>query len=115
MQACVASILELPLSAVPFIDPDAETPYSFMGKWREFVRHYGYDLLFISKSAPGFETEFHPRGYSIGIGEAKNGEDHAVILLDCNAVHDPYLGGEPLKEIKGHIYFVAMNPKGLLK
>lgn len=107
MQACVASILELPLSAVPFIDPDAESVDSFMSKWREFARSHGYDLVFMTAGEKDL-----PRGFSVGVGEAANEEDHAVVCLNGEIVHDPFVGAKPLQSIKAHGYFVAMYPKG---
>lgn len=109
MRACVASILELPYDSVPLIDPDAENVETFLEKWRQFVRRHGYDLLWI-----GSEALVHqPKGYSIGVGANKDGEDHAVVCLDGKEVFDPYLGGAPIEALYTFGYFVALDPKAV--
>lgn len=108
MRACVASILEVPYKDVPFIDPDKEDVESFLAKWRAYTQLHGFDLLWVWHDV----VKHRPLGLSIGVGENKDGEDHAVVCLDGEIVFDPYLGGATLKSIKTYGYFVAMNPKG---
>lgn len=89
--ACIASILELPLREVARIHPRDE-PY--WGAWKSWLAGRGLALNKHSPARP-------PKGYSIASGRstrrypeghAKAGENihHAVVCFDGEVVHDPF-------------------------
>jgi hypothetical protein len=78
MQAATASLLELPIEAVPdFIelhDPER--------RMKKFFEPYGIELL----NRP---TTFQPRGLYFMTGVSTQGHEHIVICREGRCVHDP--------------------------
>lgn len=78
--ACVASILELPITKVP--RPFRGTLW--LVKWRRWLRPYGLSIEWF------VATERHePMGYSILTCEATQDYTHAVVAYNGVPVHDP--------------------------
>jgi hypothetical protein len=101
VQACVASILELPLSDVPhFLE---------YNDWWEALNWflgcrgmYAVDLMINVHKRAGFVC----RGYHLINGpNTRNGVLHAVVGKDGRMVHDPFPGGLGLKKIDTYTIF----------
>lgn len=94
LQACIASLFELPLDAVPHF-------MLFKDKWWDAVHLYmrsaGYDLLGFVDGEPPQDGEYYI--ISIDLGEQYD-FSHAVIFKDGQIVHDPH-------PIKGGVNKVA--------
>lgn len=94
-QACVASMLELPLDEVPHFAQDSGDDW--YDDTRNFVReHSGMDFgCFV----PGFPHHTQPDQYVIGSGPSPRGDFlHAVILdgITGGLVHDPHFSRDGL-------------------
>lgn len=105
--ACVASILELPLRDVAQIHPKDKR---YWGPWREWFAARGLALVERSAANP-------PKGWSIacGPGFRTYPEDHekaglpishACVAFNGEVLHDPFPGGKGLVEIQ---YFWALE------
>lgn len=93
--ACVASIFEVPLSAVPHPTADEGTDKDGWARYtarmhREFFVPRG--LAEITFPAP--DNRWHPMGYAIlgALSPRFEGELHAVVTLDGRIVWDPHPG-----------------------
>ena len=85
LSACVASIFELPLDAVPrFVDGGE--------RWFEDLRTW-LDPLGLSAVVIGHRVEGPTiEGFSLLVGKTRSGLDHAVVCADGEVVWDPGLG-----------------------
>lgn len=90
--ACVASILHIPIETTHHILPNS--PGVWFLNWRRWLKDQGYHLHMTSKLKP-------PEGYSIVSiltdriyleGHEKAGKriSHACVALDGKIVHDPF-------------------------
>ena len=93
--ACVASILELPLSEVPFF----MSPEDWWPPFVEWCAARGWEAAF------HYGTEYKPLGYSIagGLSPRFEGCGHACVALDGNVVHDPHPDRLGLPSIEDYI------------
>lgn len=76
LQAAVASIIEVPLNAVP--------NFKLFGDW--------YDRMEEFLNEKGFEIFDEPMEdeYALAFGVSPRGNKHAVVLLNDNVAHDPH-------------------------
>ena len=102
--ACVASILELPLREVAQIHPKAARYWSAWDDW------FGSQGLVFMLHGLG---KTPPKGWSIAYGEgyrvypddhdlAGLPINHACVAFDGEVLHDPFPGGKGLKAIDGY-------------
>jgi hypothetical protein len=93
--ACVASILELPISEVPFF----MAPEQWWPPFVEWCAMRGYDAVYFPN------TEYVPLGYSIVGGPSYRwpGKLHACVALDGVVVHDPHPSKLGLPEVQDFI------------
>jgi hypothetical protein len=95
-QACVASLLELPLEEVPNF-------MLFRAKWWEAVVFYfgglGYDIGYVDIPPPE-NGEF----YIGSIDYSDRDYCHAVIVKDGAVVHDPHPIDGPLEAVTAHYW-----------
>lgn len=100
LQACIASLLELPLSGVPhFVEHEGGDWFEEMNKW--LVAREGLYAVNLD------ESTFHPPpGYAILNGLSERGVMHSVIIRNGKLVHDPYPGGTGLAEEKFYTVFI---------
>ena len=81
--ACVASILELPLSEVPNF-----TAPRWFQEWNEWLRLRGLMLLSFTRRP---NDDWKPAGYSImGVMSPRGDFQHAVVALDGDLAWDPH-------------------------
>lgn len=83
MAACIASLLELDLDAMP--NPHTA---SWWDDWQAWLKQRG---LYLVEATGG---DWTPPGYAILVGTSPRGDwQHAVVALDGEIVHDPHPGG----------------------
>lgn len=101
-RACIASILELPLAAVPnFHEPPPGEPWHAARaaiREREFLIARGFvpiTTAFTSDTPLAdilhSQRHYNPDTYWILGGTSKNGVGHSVVVYDGRIVHDPSL------------------------
>jgi hypothetical protein len=104
LQASVASLLELPLEAVPHWVEEAARPgqwYTDFNNW--FVREYR-----LVPHIVGAKTHYPPEGvYCLAWGKSARGLDHSVVYKNAEIVHDPHPEGGGLVDIEQFVVFVA--------
>lgn len=109
LRACIASIFELELEAVPVLHTlDDEVWY---GVYRNYVRTFGVDVITIdtSKGVKVCGDLWVPPGYHIISGPSPRGDfHHAIVGYQGKPVHDPCRGGNcELKAVESWDLFVA--------
>lgn len=108
--ACVASILEMPLRDVCQVLPRFDGDY--WGEWRKWLATLGLEINWIPL------REAAPKGYAIASGyggrlypegHEKAGEPilHAVVVFNGKLVHDPFPCAEGFG---GIIYYWTLDP-----
>lgn len=98
-RACVASLLNLPLSGVPSfmggLTPGDAMPLRQEREMLAWFTHRGLYLIGLPLPAPSFEVLLqavafhHPGLHCIVTGRSPRGTDHAVIARDGAVAHDP--------------------------
>ena len=103
MAACVASILDLPLDAVP--NPQGEDSAWFL-EWVAFLAPYNLSILTFLDGG-----DWIPRGYSILCGKSPRGDwNHAVVCFDGEMVHDPHPSGAGVESRVDWTVFITIDP-----
>lgn len=111
---CAASILELPIEAVPDIHPEQDGD-DWHAAWDEWLRDLGiaaYDVSFTSGKSPV--------GYTIATVPSRRFENtlHSIACLDGEPVHDPVVDNEPPyapDEIDSHYLLVPIDPSVMVR
>ena len=98
LQAAVASILDLPLAAVPNF-MDADSAHGFWAAYEEFLRARGFEYI----ELPGNHC---PDCFYLASGSSPRGVKHAVIMRDGKLVHDPHPSRAGIDPID-HIHVLA--------
>lgn len=93
LAACIASLLELPIEAVPNFSERADW-FNYVD---EFLEQFDLQLVQTKYSRT---AEHLMRGYYILSGPSPNikGVDHVVIGKNGKVVHDPSPNGKPMEE-----------------
>lgn len=97
-EACIASILELPLSAVPDIGGDPQW-WLTMHTWLRDAHGLTCWPLEATLRAgdPDYVWPIAP-GHYVGIGQSPRGDwKHAVVMCNGVVAHDPYPDGAALR------------------
>jgi len=107
LDACVASILELPLERVPHFTGEGA---GWMVALDSFTRHFGMAVVVIESRALRYIC-WPSDVLCIASGHTIHGKMHSVVYLGDKLVHDPNpsgcgLTGEPLS----FTLFVLTNP-----
>lgn len=109
--ACVASILEMPIEAMPdhFLSENGDVDPRWLDVWNEFLRPLGLSMVWS-------EARYCrvPLGYSIAGVRNSDGSHHAVVCLDGKQIHDP-LGDRASGPVEYWYMFTALNPAGMLQ
>jgi len=92
--ACIASILELPLSEVPHF-----TDRLWFRRYNNWLRKFGLKLLRVKN------IDLRNSGYTIEVGDSPRYVYHAVVCKNGKRVHDPHPSNEFLlpNEMQGEI------------
>lgn len=94
LRACIASLLELPLAAVPHFMETAERARVWPDALAEWLSGRGLELEIIAPSPDLHETmhymrRHHPGEHYILLGRTGPDFGHVVVCLDDSIVHDP--------------------------
>ena len=100
--ACLASILEIPIEAVPNVD-DGEDWLEHIDEWLQIC--HGYTLL--SFHAETFYCV--PAVHHIMIGKSSRGLNHAVVGFQGKIVHDPHPNNKGLITIEGYEFLLPLE------
>ncbi len=87
--ACVASVLEMPLDAVPYFMGDfKEEPDAWWGRFTGWLEPLGFWPINFACPPDG---DWHPKGFYILSAGSPRGEwDHSVVARGREIVHDPH-------------------------
>jgi hypothetical protein len=108
--ACIASILELPVEAVPILckEPD------WRERTRDFLAGFGLDVLILQFPADPGDWAWMPDCYHIMAGTSDRGLRHAVVGRAGRMVHDPHPDKTGLVGCADELdFFVALDPSVL--
>lgn len=99
LQACLASVLGLPLDAVP--DFTLAHPADWMDDMKAFVAWGGYEWNF------GAPEEVPPGMLYIVNGQTKRGTRHSTVWRDGVMVHDPHPDKSGLEAQDGNVWWFS--------
>ena len=100
LSACVASILELPITAVPnFIDPRDDRDGLWAARLDAWLAGLGWYAVHAPGSSAGAPDEF-----CIAWGLSVRGRPHAVVAAGDRIVHDPDPKCTGLETVLGTIF-----------
>jgi len=111
LQACVASVMELPLEAVPNF-----SQYFGREDWyetvAEFLKPYGLYPIELHQPKEGWGN-FAPMGYHLITGHSPRGRyHHTIVGYRGKPIHDPYPGGNcELEDVTSYMVFVSLMEK----
>ena len=102
-QACIASILGLPIHAVPHFAENAASAAEFWDGIEEFVNIHGYDLMMLSPNS-------RPDGLYLASGMSLRGVYHMVVMRGGSVFHDPHPSKTGLVDIEHVHLLVPFDP-----
>lgn len=102
-QACVASVLELPIDDVPHFVVEPGNWFSNFERW---ARRRGYWIAMVS----GSEAIAAFAGYAIVNGLSPRDTQHSVVYNGEELAHDPNPVGGGLAKVESWYYFVPLDP-----
>lgn len=110
--ACVASILELPLREVAQVLPDFAGHY--WGEWEVWAENRGLEINHrpLGDAPPkGFAIATGKGGRLYPPGHAKAGQEimHAIVVFNGEVIHDPFPGGKGIDRAR---YYWTIDPLG---
>jgi hypothetical protein len=86
--ACLASLLGISIEEFPTLrDADNAHWDEYESSVRALLKSRGYANIIIHNR---HDLEWAPRGWSVLVGPAERGQDHAVVGFDGKMVHDPH-------------------------
>lgn len=92
LMAATASILEVPLDALPDLYDEGERrggdAIHWWGVYIEALLQYGYTVAHVPNGEDGYPI-IKPKGYTIA-SIRYNGLNHATVALDGQIIHDPH-------------------------
>lgn len=111
--ACIASILEVPLSEVPDEATTWQVGMTHRQSWRlfqprvfEWLRHRGFTLVTVPVKSVFFEgSVFDPYCILSGPSPRIPSLHHAVVGQGTKIVHDPHPSRAGLKEVEGEDWY----------
>ena len=105
---CIASILELPIEAVPAFEELFET---YPTQWFGWCRRYlaGWGIMPVQRDAHlSYDSYYIANGASPRSREG-NLILHSVIYLNGKMAHDPHPSGDGILSEDSFIYFLSLN------
>lgn len=103
-EACVASILEIPLDAVLVIKA---RDYRWLDELNAWLAHFNLSALPI-KAGEGFI----PSGWHLIGGKSPRGDfGHYVVGFNGKVKHDPHPSGDGIETETDYLLFVSMRPE----
>lgn len=111
LQACLASILEVPLEATPNFLVQESDWLDALAKWLDVQFAMSVVLLKFGDT-PSFTQ---PRGYCVASGPTRRYPKHSVVWLEGRIVHDPHPARPGLNRIDDLLVFTVPNPIVLIR
>lgn len=102
LQAAVASLLELPLAAVPNFQ-DAPEEIGFWGLFRSFLKQRGFLAI-------DLQGEYFLDCYHLAAGDSPRGVKHSIIQRNGKTAHDPHPSGLGLLKVDYVTVLVPIEP-----
>jgi len=113
-QACVASILEIPLDEAFDCRPYwGQTDGKWFDRFNEWLAKYGLTCIAMDHTEEKGLPSSPFLGYHIAEFTSctlKNGEGHVCVIHNGEVVHDPNPHAEKVGKAMGIYLFVALNP-----
>ncbi len=100
MQACVASLLNIPLNDVPHFHHDGCDAVTFWDRVESFVEGLGFVINW------GHQYDC----LSIASGPTIRGTNHCVVVKEDKVIHDPHPSKAGLKETTHHFSLIPVDP-----
>ena len=108
MQACIASIFNLPMESVPhFLEHK-----NWFKALREFLTTQGFTLYERHATENGLHI---PSGYHLVCGPAERGCDHVVVYHNGRMFHDPHPSNAGLLKVTDLWLLLPLDPANLTK
>ena len=107
MSACLAMMLDIPLSSVPNFFDMGDTERQWWNALREWLAEYNVGIVTTDLKGALLHAT---KGYLIVGGSTERGLEHAVIYKDGELWHDPHPKGSGLKEVSGVDFLYPLNP-----
>jgi len=102
LQACVASVLELPLENVPHFCLEE----NWVMALASFLSRFGLAPLIFDFDACQAD-DWKPTGFHLIGGKSPRGILHSVVGYNGEIVHDPHPASDGLRTIEDYLVFVA--------
>ena len=106
-QACMASLLEVPIETVPHF-------MVYGDRWCEVARNWchqrGFDMIMLTAGG-----DYLPEGYWIAGGSADRGLKHACIYFGDQLAHDPHPDRTGLIDVEDITILLPFNPAGIMR
>jgi len=111
-RACVASVFELPLDAVPnFCGDHREQWFDACRRW---LHARGFDAVLLVPEI--LEQSPPPQGVCIVSGKSPRGDWlHSVVYVDGKPAHDPHPSRAFVAKIQDVLLFLAIDPAAAAK
>lgn len=94
-EACIASLIEIPLKVVPEFCNIPKGP-EWLALFRQLLNSQGYELDIFGEKCPN--------GFSIATGFIKDSKiEHSCIYYNGNLFHDPFPNGNGIENIQFYI------------
>lgn len=106
--ACVASLLEIPIDAVPYFmgDKPPGEPEDWFGRLLDWLRPRGYWAIPLPVG-----NGWKPEGLCILSGKSPRGDyDHCVIARGLDVVHDPHPSRAGIQTMVDVVVLVPLEP-----
>ncbi len=103
LEACLASLLEIPIEDVPTLEPQPGDTVHWIDKMNNFLRQYGITTMFFQPNLPVPKNTY----YLIS-GISPRGLDHATIGKNGVIVHDPHPDGGGVDPVTDICIFVQL-------
>ncbi len=105
-QACIASILEIPIEDVPGRQGTTEDEDRAIRDWLREQYGMGFACTSVAR-----DWDWVPPGYSILVGASPRGYwHHTVVCLDGEMVHDPHPDGTFVTSRAEWYVFTVLDP-----
>lgn len=114
-EACVASILEIPLESCKIflegVDPSSENDIKTKDHWwlvtQRWLRGHRYEPIYLlAKELNGLV----PQGWSIISGKGPRELDHSTVGFNGRITHDPHPSRAGLLEVRDYICLIPLTP-----
>lgn len=103
LQACIASLFELPLDEVPHF-------VHLRDDWMSLLQEWLHERGFYVVRCDAEERRADLHGYSLMFGKSPRGDfQHMVVALAGELIHDPHPTRAGLDDIKGYYLFASLD------